>query len=245
MLASYNQTPSTNKPGEDRAKTRNIPALALGAGDAASATLVSSPNSQAGIVQFIDSANESLDIEQMSYPLEWKVASSPSITSSSVQNPAITALIAAARRGTTVRVLLNDDNSFAHPKPDNPDGDLSDGVGKQTNQKTVDYLNQLAATDSLKIEARIVNISAVEITYIHNKGMIADGQRSFISSINGTQNSVMNNREIAINLESAEGAAYYKTAFDFDWNQSERNRSSEIPGFNILFQAFQNLVSAL
>ncbi|MFH1263821.1 MAG: phospholipase D-like domain-containing protein, partial [Pseudomonadota bacterium] len=55
---------------------------------------------------------------------------------------------------------------------------------------------------------------------IHNKGFLADDRFALVSSINGTQNSVMNNRELGILLDSPDAAQYFKMAFNADWNVS-------------------------
>jgi len=203
--ANIESEPAPAPASEDR----QVAAVALGSGDATSVQLVTSPNSQQGIVDFIQSATQTLEVEQMSLPLYWKQGGEE-------LSPTVQAIIDAAKRGVAVQVLLNDDNTFSKPENANEgDGDFESG--KQTNLNTVDYLNQLGVSS---LQARIVNVKAVEITYIHNKGFIADDQRVFVSSINGTRNSVMNNREVAVNIESPEAATYYKSVFDFDWEQS-------------------------
>ena len=45
--------------------------------------------------------------------------------------------------------------------------------------------------------------------------MIADGKRVFVSSINGTRNAVMNNRETAVNLESPDAATLLRNGLRF------------------------------
>ena len=42
--------------------------------------------------------------------------------------------------------------------------------GKTGNQETVTFLKKFARCAGVDLEARIVDVSAVEITYIHNKG---------------------------------------------------------------------------
>lgn len=190
-------------------KIRHTPAMSTSEGDASGASLVTSPNSQAGIVSFIRSANQTLEIEQMSVPLQWHSSGNTAL------NPIVAETVAAAKRGVKVRVLLNDDTVFGEP---DPSSDSSDG--KTGNQETVIYLKKYARCSGVDLEARIVDVGAVEITYIHNKGMIADGKRVFVSSINGTRNAVMNNRETAVNLESPDAARYFEAAFDFDWSHS-------------------------
>lgn len=201
--------PMDRSDGSDsKPKVRHIPAVSGNTGEAGSATLVTSPDSRAGIISFIRSASQSLEIEQMSLPLNWKE------NGSLEQNPIISEAISAAKRGVKVRILLNDDSVFG----EDPGSDSSNS--KTANQDTVDFLSKIAHGTGVDLQARIVNVSAVEITYIHNKGMIADEKRVFVSSINGTRNAVMENRETAVDLESTDAARYFEDAFDFDWTRS-------------------------
>ena len=100
-----------------------------------------------------------------------------------------------------------------------------DSTTPKPNQITVNYLNQIAHCDNLPIEARIVDTRAAGITYIHNKGIIVDSDIAIVSSINGTQNSAMNNREVAVALQSPEAAKYFGQAFSFDWGDLGRQKS--------------------
>jgi phosphatidylserine/phosphatidylglycerophosphate/cardiolipin synthase-like enzyme len=111
-----------------------------------------------------------------------------------------------------VRVLLNDDAVFLR----GPDADRK----KKKNLETVQYLNSQARELKLPLEGRIINIKKLEITYVHNKGMIADRERVLISSINGTENSITNNRETGVVLESTDAGKYFSDVFDLDWELS-------------------------
>jgi phosphatidylserine/phosphatidylglycerophosphate/cardiolipin synthase-like enzyme len=51
---------------------------------------------------------------------------------------------------------------------------------------------------------------------IHNKGLVIDGGKVLVSSINWNENSIMNNREIGLIIEG-EAAAYYGEVFNYDW----------------------------
>lgn len=192
-------------------RLRDLPAYPAQSGEVQAVSLVTSPQSLDGIVEFIRSARHQLRIEQMSLPLNWR-------ENSEYQDPIVTELVNAANRGVRVQVLLNDDQVF---KPSHPRGDEDHARG---NELTVQYLNNHASRQGLPLEARIVNVSALQITYIHNKGMIADNQGVFVSSINGTRNSIMNNREVAVALSSRDAAAYFTPVFDFDWSQSDPHR---------------------
>jgi phosphatidylserine/phosphatidylglycerophosphate/cardiolipin synthase-like enzyme len=52
---------------------------------------------------------------------------------------------------------------------------------------------------------------------IHAKGIVAD-DTAVVGSINWNENSVDNNREVALAIEDAEVADYYAAVFDGDWS---------------------------
>lgn len=203
-------------------KSRNAPTIPEARGEARAARLITSPHSLDGLTSLIRSAQHNLEIEEMSLPANWRAN----------QNPIVTELIRAAQRGVTVRVLLNDDNVWSQPQttPDPPAGIdafaaqpiQADAKGNELTRQT---LEAAAQNENLPLQARIVNIRQTEITYIHNKGMTVDGHLALVSSINGTQNSVEQNREVAILLESSDAARYYGGAFDWDWLQSDASRA--------------------
>jgi phosphatidylserine/phosphatidylglycerophosphate/cardiolipin synthase-like enzyme len=148
-----------------------------------------------GLVAVIRSARQTLDIEQMTFNSAWATAGSVS--------PLLTEVIAAAKRGVKVRVLLNDESAFN-------DGSTS----KPINIPTVQLLTRAG------IPAKIANVKAMGVDYIHNKGVIVDNVRTLISSINWDANSVLHNRESAVAIDSPEVAAYYAKIFDGDWTAS-------------------------
>lgn len=186
--------------------TRKQYAFPIGSGIISTVKIIASPDSADDLKNMIDLATSHLEVQHMNLPAVWKDS-----TGTKILSPLVGQMIAAAKKGVTVRVLLNDDHVF-DPKP-NP---TVPGV----NDKTADFLNKYAKCKKLPIQARIVNVSNVGITYIHNKGMLADDEWALISSINGSQNSVENNREIAVQVNSQDAAAYYGAAFDSDWNHS-------------------------
>jgi phosphatidylserine/phosphatidylglycerophosphate/cardiolipin synthase-like enzyme len=211
---------------------RTVPTIASAQGDVQNTHLVTSPDSLKPLVSMIDSARSRVDLEFMSLPSKWREpgASAPDYS------PLIRSLVSASKRGAKVRVLLNDDKVFGGGGASaNDSGDdnlfltlqkvgnivnLAPFATKNTNQDTVDYLNELAECDNLSLEARIVDIQQLEITYIHNKGILVDDDQVLVSSINGTRNSIMNNREVGVQLTSKPASKYYSGAFNFDWAQS-------------------------
>jgi phosphatidylserine/phosphatidylglycerophosphate/cardiolipin synthase-like enzyme len=163
------------------------------------------------MLNFIRSAKSELALEHLSLPKVWVDHGSGGATSPS---PIVEEILAAARRGVHVRALLNDDSTF---------GNQNDGSNQaESNIETVNYLKAQAAQAHLPIEAAIFNKDAIEVGYVHNKGMVADGDKVFVSSINGTQNAVMNNREIAVAVNSADAAKYFTEVFNTDWALSAK-----------------------
>ncbi len=192
----------TKQPASGDEHRQNAP-IAVGSGTVKLTKLIVSPQSGDGLNEFMASASHSLDLQQMSFPTNWKMTGSGDPLALMIQGA-----LAAASRGAQVRALLNDDLTFGSSPSAN------------SNLNAAKFLNQEAKCKNLSIEGRIVDVKAIGITYIHNKGMLADGQRALVSSINGTQNSIENNRETAVWLESADAAEYFGAAFDSDWSIS-------------------------
>ena len=171
--------------------------------DASKATVVTSPDtSLTGLVGLLDSAKTSIDLELLSFDSHWG--------GTERNSPLFDAVLSAARRGVTVRVLLNDERTFAR----------SSSTKLTRNQKTVEALNHFATQNGVNLTGRIANIKAMKVTYIHNKGGLVDDNKTLISSINWNENSVENNRETAVILTSSEINAHYKYLFEKDWNAS-------------------------
>ncbi len=170
---------------------------------------ITAPDSSlAGLVALLDQARSSIDIQQMTFDSAWSVG----------PNPLITALENAAKRGVRVRVLLNDESVFQHPgRPE-----------KSKNQATIDRLNQIA-----NISAKIANLKAMGVDYIHNKGALVDGNLTLISSINWNENAIQRNREAAVLIKSPAVFAHYEALFESDWRVSAGN-TAENPA-NLFF----------
>lgn len=106
--------------------------------------------------------------------------------------------VAAAERGVSVQILLD-----------------SSWYVEQANEKLVRWIEDQAESGDLPIEARLVEPG--EFEKIHAKGVVVDDRTSMVGSINWNANSVENNREVALIVESEEIAGYYGAVFDSDW----------------------------
>ena len=124
------------------------------------------------------------------------------------------AAIDAARRGVAVRVLL--DSAFVWKWNTGED-----------NSDTVHYINRIAALEGLDMEANLVALGGASgrasLEKVHNKGVIVDGEKVLVSSINWGQSSVFKNREAGLIISNPRIGAYYEKIFDFDWNLSVFN----------------------
>jgi phosphatidylserine/phosphatidylglycerophosphate/cardiolipin synthase-like enzyme len=123
----------------------------------------------------------------------------------SVVNPRIdpdgrffAALVRAARRGVTVRLLLS--NAW---------------YDAEENERVVARTRDLRAS-GLPIEARIAEPRG-RFGKVHAKGAVVDGETVFVGSLNWNDHAATENREVVLELRGAEPAAYYRDAFERDW----------------------------
>lgn len=156
-----------------------------------------------GLQAIINDAQSSIDIEQMTFDSEWGRPGTKS--------PLVETVIAAARRGVQVRVLLNDETVF--DKPDKPT--------KHKNEITANLLNKIAKAEGLKMEARIATLAGMHVDYIHNKGVVADGNKTLISSINWDENAIERNREAAVLIQGSDVYNHYEQLFESDWTAGD------------------------
>lgn len=223
--------PAPSNPGPAPDPVRKHPARPIGKGTVQKATLITSPNALPPVLKILDSAQRNLEVQHMNLPSTWRDDDFELFT-----NPLLEGLVRAARRGVQVRVLLNDENAFnSSPAGQGPErsgeragAPAGQAAKKRPNETTVALIQTLAHCENLPIQARIIDTKAAGLTYIHNKGMLADGRRALVSSINGTRNSFENNREVAVLLDSPDAAKYYGEAFDFDWRLSPEPSPNQI-----------------
>jgi phosphatidylserine/phosphatidylglycerophosphate/cardiolipin synthase-like enzyme len=147
----------------------------------------------------IGSARETLFIEQMACDVGWNVSGT------SVPNVYLSAVVEAARRGVAVKVLL--DGTYLDPSEPSQD-----------NTGALDYLRYTAFKEGLDLQARIASIPGT--LKLHNKGMVADGDRVLVSTINWGAASVLENREAGLVIEGEGPAGYFQQVFLRDWKTS-------------------------
>lgn len=107
-------------------------------------------------------------------------------------------LVSAAERGVEVRVLLD-----------------STWYVEDENEELVRWLDDQAESGDLPIEARLVEPDGFE--KLHAKGIVVDDHTTMVGSINWNDNSVGNNREVALIVENGEIAGQFASVFGADW----------------------------
>ena len=148
-------------------------------------------------------AGDTILVEQL-YENTYFGAESSNVTAD--PNPRLLAYIAAARRGATVRVLL--DAFFDNQDLESP----------RSNLRTVEYLSYIAQSEGLDLQARRRNPTGAGI---HNKLVLAQigGQGWVVAgSLNGGEVSAKLNREMALLVGSDAAYRYLADVFWYDWD---------------------------
>lgn len=105
----------------------------------------------------------------------------------------------AAARGVEVRILLS-----------------SAWYVAEDNRRLASWLRDQARAADLPLSVRLAE-SGDAFEKIHAKGMIVDGERTLVGSINWNENSVERNREVALLLDGEPVGSYFGEVFEADW----------------------------
>jgi len=157
---------------------------------------VISPDTSSQIIDLIQSARTSIEIEQVYITNETPLT----------LNPYLAAAVNASRRGVHVRVLLD---SYWYNIEDEKDND-----------EMAALISSIGTTEQIPLEGRCADLAAGNLEKIHNKGVIVDGQRVLVSSINWNSNSPNFNREAGVIIDHTGVAQYFLTVFEDDWNNT-------------------------
>ena len=155
---------------------------------------VIAPDTSYQIVDLLDSARTSIEIEQAYIKNETPYT----------LNPYLSSAINASRRGVHVRVLL--------------DSYWYNVEGPNDNDEMAALINRIGAAEHIPLEAKCIDLSVSPVEKIHNKGVIVDDERVLVSSINWNSNSPNFNREAGVIIDHPGVARYFREVFDDDWN---------------------------
>jgi cardiolipin synthase len=161
--------------------------------EGARVTPVLSPDTSSEVCALIRSAERSIDIEQ-AYVKN---------SGENDQNPFLSEVFNASERGVTVRVLL--------------DSYWFSVEGDDDNDEMVEFINSRARSTGLPLEARCAALGNGDPEKVHNKGVIVDGRKVLVSSINWNLNSPTFNREAGVIIDHPAAGAYFSGVFERDW----------------------------
>ncbi len=164
--------------------------------DGATVTPVLAPDTAFLIPALIEDAEKTVDIQQ-AYISNW---------TKDAPNPYLEAAVDGARRGVSVRIIL-DSYWFSIE-------------GENDNDEMAERINARAASEGLPMEARLARLGPGYPEKVHNKGVIVDGNAVLISSVNWNENSPSFNREAGIIIESPDTGAYFSEVFAADWEDA-------------------------
>ncbi len=184
-------------------------------------SLMVAPNAIQPLVDMIGSANSYVLVEQF-YIYRFFRKGRP--------NAMLESLIAAARRGVNVSVLL-DSNDYNVEEDD-----------RQSNLYTAEYINSAADTENISIVARLADLGN-GIEKLHNKGLIVDDS-VLVSSINWNENSPANNREVGVVIKG-EAAEYFSGVFAYDFHPGSRITGNATAGSYLGFVLIPLIVAFL
>lgn len=114
------------------------------------------------------------------------------------------AVLAAAKRDVDVRILLS-----------------GEWYVEEENRKLAAWLEGQAEAADLPLEVKLAEPED-QFEKIHAKGIIVDERQVVLGSINWNNNSLRNNREVALLLEGESVAGYYSDVFQADWVRENR-----------------------
>ncbi|PKL69377.1 MAG: phospholipase [Methanomicrobiales archaeon HGW-Methanomicrobiales-1] len=157
---------------------------------------VIAPDTSSQITDLIQSSQTTIEIEQAYITNETPLT----------LNPYLASAINASRRGVHVRVLLD---SYWYNTEDEKDND-----------EMAALITRIGTTEHIPLEARCADLTASNLEKIHNKGVIVDGQRVLVSSINWNSNSPNFNREAGVIIDHPGVARYFLSVFEDDWNHA-------------------------
>src|SRR2546422_9175745 len=118
-------------------------------------------------------------------------------------HPFLEAAFAAARRGVSVRILL--DGSWAA-------GEADSG----TNDDALERITRRATNESLPLEVRLLQPRG-PIERLHNKGAVVDGLAVLISSMNWALGSGTENREVGLIVEDPDLPKTFENSCEAEW----------------------------
>ena len=170
-------------------------------GDFEAQLLVCPDNCIDELVNMLDGAEEEILLSLQYLDMDWSWGWG--------ENPILEALEEAAQRGVRLRLILN--GAFL-------DEDI---------QSAVDRFNEEWNFTMGYDASSIVMSSDDQVTKLHNKGVIVDGEHVLVSSINWGDSALVRNREMGLLLSSEAVASVYVDSWYEDWNRLDNSTDTD------------------
>jgi hypothetical protein len=158
--------------------------------------LVAPDNAESGVRALLADATDSVDVVQVGL--------------GGPDGPFVRELLAAARRGVGVRVLLS-----------------GSWYVREENRALADRLNARADREDLPLTVRLAEPNGA-FEKIHAKGAVVDGEHVLLGSLNWNAHAARENREVALVLSGEAVAGYYGDVFAADW-RGDGSRGERVP----------------
>ena len=208
------EIPTSYKLLEDRFKGLYKPCFKshVFTGNFSTYPVFSPDTSYKAIYDMINSANNSIYVQQLYIYKNW----------SNCLNPFVERLINKSKNGVDVKVILNYNPFY-------------ESTTEKCNETKV-FLEENG------VEVKFLYTNWSIFTNVHNKGMIVDNKSVLISSINWNENSVVSNREAGVIIENEEVAKYYIEVFFYDWELQPLEEIIEIEEVEITSTFDENTI---
>ena len=159
--------------------------------------LVAPDNAESGVRSLLRNATDSVDVVQMGL--------------GGPDGPFASELVATARRGVEVRVLLS-----------------GAWYVREENRALADRLNALADREDLPLTVRLADPNGA-FEKIHAKGAVVDDEHVVVGSLNWNPHAARENREVALVLSGEAVADYYAEVFAADWRGEGAAGGERVP----------------
>lgn len=156
------------------------------------------------LVNLLDEADQEVLLSLQYLDLDWSYGWG--------DNPIVAALESAAERGVRLRLVIN--GAYL-------DEDI---------QRAVDTFNEEWNFTEGHDTAAVVMSPNDEVTKLHNKGVIIDGEHVLVSSINWGDSALIRNREMGVVVSSTAVATVYRDAWMADWDRLDDVTDSDQDG---------------
>lgn len=162
------------------------------------------------ILQLISSATRTIDTQLLGCGLDWDWLGTER------ESLYLEALLEKAAQGVKVRLIL--------------DGNYTNLSSSDDNYDTYLFVKNRAEQEGYAGNISVRLYTEGRFLKIHNKGMIVDGERVLLGSVNWSPGGVLENREAGVVLESKEIGEFFSLGFEEDWVEccsQERNEEKK------------------